>query len=260
MTKETRTISSTGGAKGVKLARHDLVPTGPLTELAEHYGVGASKYANHQWRQGYEWSKSYSALMRHLLAFWSGLDYDVCSNDPDGCSHVDLEGKPFVAIREDACFNHTGSHHMAAVAWHAFLLLEFKDAHRGHDDRYVAPEPDSNVLETPEIGVLPLTEDFKQRMAPVGEDAGFPARWVREYDAEHGRMMESFPRVKVPGLTLRAEADFPQIEGLVDIQDAINQHVRQIIDAENRRIETRLREEWGPDLLRKHPPTRWERG
>lgn len=138
---ETRTTSSTGGQKGVKLARFDLIPVGALTELAEHYGVGATKYANHQWRNGYEWSKSYAALMRHLTAFWAGFDYDVCSNDPKGCSHVDTEGNPFVAAREDACFNHTGSHHMAAVAWHAFALLEYKDTHVAHDDRYTPTPP-----------------------------------------------------------------------------------------------------------------------
>jgi hypothetical protein len=139
---EVRTTSSTGGQKGVKLARFALIPIGPLTELAEHYGVGASKYANHQWRDGYEWSKSYDAMMRHATAFWAGYDYDVCSNDPEGCSHVDLEGKPFVAVREDACFNHTGSHHMVAVAWHAFGLLEFKDSHPGHDDRHKGGDVD----------------------------------------------------------------------------------------------------------------------
>lgn len=133
---EVRTTSSTGGQKGTKLARFDLIPVGPLTALAEHYGVGASKYADNQWRKGYEWSKTYAALMRHLTAWWAGFDYDVCSNDPEGCSHVDTEGNPFVAIREDACFNHTGSHHLAAVAWHAFAGLEFVARFPEHDDRY----------------------------------------------------------------------------------------------------------------------------
>lgn len=144
---EIRTTSSTGGQKGVKLARFDLIPVGPLTELAEHYGVGATKYDNHQWRQGYEWGKSYAALMRHLTAWWAGFDFDVCSNDPEGCSHVDADGKPFVAAREDACFNHTGSHHLAAVAWHAFCLLEFKDAHPEHDDRHKAPTEPAESLD-----------------------------------------------------------------------------------------------------------------
>ena len=147
--KEVRTTSSTGGQKGVKLARFDLIPTGPLHELAEHFGVGAMKYDSHQWRQGYEWSKSYSALVRHLNEFWAGKDYDVCSNDPEGCSHVDSKGEPFKAAREDACYNHTGSHHMVAVMWHAAVLLEFKDTHSDHDDRYI---PHSLEREIDEAG------------------------------------------------------------------------------------------------------------
>lgn len=166
---EVRTTSSTGGQKGTKPARFDLIPVGPLTELAEHYGIGASKYANHQWRKGYEWSKSYSALMRHLTAFWAGYDFDVCSNDPKGCSHVDLDGEPFVAIREDACFNHTGSHHMAAVAWHSFLLLEFKDAHQGHDDRY-RPEPVSSALAEATERFAPFTSLYREFQEVVERD------------------------------------------------------------------------------------------
>lgn len=133
---ETRTTSSTGGQKGTKLARFDLIPAGPLTELAEHYGRGARKYADHQWRKGYEWSKSIAALGRHYALFVQGYDYDVCSNDPDGCSFVDADGNDYEPLEPDTCFNHTGSHHMAAVAWHAFLLLEFKGEYPEHDDRY----------------------------------------------------------------------------------------------------------------------------
>lgn len=135
---EIRTTSSTGGEKGVKLERFDLIPVGPLTELARHYGKGARKYAPHQWRQGYEWSKSYSAIMRHLNAFWAGQDYDVCSNDPEGCSQTTKDGDEFLVIFPDTCYNHTGSHHMTAVAWHAFTLLEFIERFPQHDDRYQA--------------------------------------------------------------------------------------------------------------------------
>jgi hypothetical protein len=134
---EIRTTSSTGGQKGVKLERHDLVPAGPLKELAEHFGVGAMKYDAHQWRAGYEWTKSLSALQRHYLEVMAGRDYDVCSNDPTGCSHVDIHGNPFTAVREDACYNHTGSHHLVCIAWHSFVLLEFKDEFPQFDDRYI---------------------------------------------------------------------------------------------------------------------------
>lgn len=108
MTDEIRTTSSTGGEKGVKLARFDLIPPEPLRILAEHYGRGALKYDAHQWRNGYEWSKSFAALMRHAWAFWAGEDLDA----------------------------ETGSPHMAAVAWHAFALLEFAIDHPAHDDRH----------------------------------------------------------------------------------------------------------------------------
>lgn len=131
MSLETRTTSSTGGMKGVKIERYDLIPVGPLRALAVHFGKGARKYDDGQWRKGYEWSKTISALMRHLEAFREGLDYDTCSNDPEGCKH--REGDEY---EPDTCFNHTGSHHLDAVMWHSFVLREFVDTHPEHDDRH----------------------------------------------------------------------------------------------------------------------------
>lgn len=110
--EETRTVNpDTGGEKGVKLERHDLIPTGALAELAEHYGEGAKKYADHNWRRGYEWSKSYAAMQRHARAFWSGEDID-----PE-----------------------TGSKHIIAVAWHAFTLATYMEEHPELDDRWTPP-------------------------------------------------------------------------------------------------------------------------
>jgi len=94
---EVRTVSSTGGEKGVKPARFDLIPTGPLATLATHYGLGAAKYADNNWARGYKWSNSYAALQRHANAFWSGEEVD----------------------------EESGSPHLAAVAFHAFSLLHF---------------------------------------------------------------------------------------------------------------------------------------
>lgn len=105
--------------------------------LAEHFGKGARKYAENQWRNGYEWSKSYQALLRHLIAFWNGEDFDVCSNHPDECEFVTKDGDEYLPIEDDTCYVHTGSHHMVAVAWHAFVLLEFIEHFPEHDDRYI---------------------------------------------------------------------------------------------------------------------------
>ena len=134
---EIRTTSATGAQKGVKDQRFDLIPSGPLTELAHHYGVGARKYAEHNWRHGYEWSKSYTALQRHLNAFWGGEDLDECPASGEGCSSVTNEGEPFISQNPGkTCYNHTGNHHLVAAAWHCFALLEFKDRFPEYDDRY----------------------------------------------------------------------------------------------------------------------------
>ena len=106
--KETRTTSSTGGEKGVKPARLGLLPVDALLEVATLYGNGAAKYSEHNWRRGYEWSKSYDALMRHALAFWNGED-----NDPEMTTS-----------------------HMASVVFHALALMTFTKEHPEFDDRY----------------------------------------------------------------------------------------------------------------------------
>ena len=102
-----RSVSSTGGEKGVKLARYDLIPAGPLQELAELYGIGAQKYEDRNWERGYDWSKSFAAMQRHAWAFWNGEELD-----PE-----------------------LGTPHLASVAWHAFTLLQFCAANREFDDR-----------------------------------------------------------------------------------------------------------------------------
>lgn len=105
---EVRTTSATGGEKGMKPARYDLIPVGPLEILAKLYGKGAEKYDEHNWRQGYELSKSYAALQRHANQFWSGED-----DDPE-----------------------MGLSHMASVAFHAFAIIEILAMHPQYDDRF----------------------------------------------------------------------------------------------------------------------------
>ena len=105
--REQRTVSSTGGEKGVKLERFDLIPVRPLADLARRYGVGAEKYEERNWERGYEWSKSYAALQRHLNTFWSGED-----EDPE-----------------------TPGSHLSAAAFHIFALMEFVEKHPEFDDR-----------------------------------------------------------------------------------------------------------------------------
>lgn len=101
------TDPDTGGKKGTKSARFDLLPTRALHYLATHYGKGASKYGDRNWELGYSWSLSYAALQRHLNAFWSGEDTD----------------------------EETGSSHLDAAAFHILALRTFVDTHPEKDDR-----------------------------------------------------------------------------------------------------------------------------
>jgi hypothetical protein len=110
---EVRTIDPlTGGEKGAKEARFDLIPPDILEDLARHYGRGSKKYVDHNWLKGYKWSLSFAALMRHAWAWWRGEEID----------------------------EETGSSHMIAVAWHAFALATFAKRNRGTDDRYQDPK------------------------------------------------------------------------------------------------------------------------
>lgn len=104
---EVRVVDpNSGGEKGTKLGRFDLVPPEALWELAEHYGKGCNKYSPRNWEKGYAWSLSFSALMRHLYQWVMGEKYD----------------------------KETGTHHLIAVAWHAFALFTFDLRGLGTDD------------------------------------------------------------------------------------------------------------------------------
>lgn len=106
--EEVRTVSSTGGQKGVKPERYDLIPIEALDIMARLYGFGAQKYAAHNWRKGYEWSKSFASLMRHATRFWAGEDID----------------------------EETGLPHLAGAAFHCFTLMVFMQEQPDFDDRY----------------------------------------------------------------------------------------------------------------------------
>jgi hypothetical protein len=142
---EVRTTSSTGGEKGVKAQRHDLLPRPALDAIAEVYAFGAQKYADHNWRRGYEWGKSYAALQRHLTAWWDGEDLDPES----GLSHL----------------GHAGFHVFALLTWMAEqgsgVENVFDDrwphgmARRDADVAEVAEEPRSWGGVFTQVGVMP---------------------------------------------------------------------------------------------------------
>jgi len=103
----------TGGEKGTKTARYDLIPAEPLLFVAECFGRGAAKYSDRNWERGVPWSLNFAALNRHLWAWWAGE-----THDPEG-----------------------NFHHLAAVCFHALALMEFERTHPELDDRYWGATP-----------------------------------------------------------------------------------------------------------------------
>ena len=101
------TDPDTGGQKGSKLERFDLIPVEPLEMLARVYGRGALKYSPDNWTKGYSWRLSFAAMMRHLWAFWRREDND----------------------------QETGLPHLSHAAWHCFTLQWFALHKPEKDDR-----------------------------------------------------------------------------------------------------------------------------
>ena len=102
-------VSDTGGAKGQKLLRPDLIPAEATADVALCYGIGALNpaYGENNWKLGYPYSKSLAALERHLL------EWKLGNQDDD-----------------------EGFKHLAAVVFHANTLLyrdrlqpEYDDVH-----------------------------------------------------------------------------------------------------------------------------------
>lgn len=146
---ETRVTSATGGAKGQKEARFDLIPPGPYKELAVLYGRGATKYdetnEDANWKRGYAWSLSYAALLRHLQLWWSREeDHDV----------------------------EMGVKHMTNVAWHAFNLAWFMENRPEFDDRpQGSKNPDGSMTGEVYEGALPTPQWILDKLAAKASQA-----------------------------------------------------------------------------------------
>ena len=86
----------------------NLLSTEALNQIAAVLKFGAQKYAAHNWRKGFQWSRPLAAAMRHLTAFNDGEDLDPES----------------------------GLSHLAHAACCLMFLLEFEKTHPELDDRY----------------------------------------------------------------------------------------------------------------------------
>jgi hypothetical protein len=91
----------------------NLLSSEALLQTAAVLKFGADKYAEHNWRAGFAWSRPLAAAMRHIMAFNDGEDKDPES----GLSHL--------------------AHAMCCI----MFVLEFEKTHRELDDRYKVDVP-----------------------------------------------------------------------------------------------------------------------
>ena len=106
MTDEVRITSDTGGQKGQKDDRQDLIDPWFMRELGLVCGFGSRKYSDDNWRKGYSWRLSFGAMLRHIYAFWRGED-----RDPE-----------------------SGLHHLAHASWHCMVLFSFNTRYNTYGD------------------------------------------------------------------------------------------------------------------------------
>ena len=90
----------------------DLIPSDQLIAVAEVLGFGANKYGRNNWRydgKNTKWSRTYSSIQRHLVAW----------ND---CEDLDPE---------------SGKKHLAHACTQLIILMQhIDDGHTKMDDRY----------------------------------------------------------------------------------------------------------------------------
>lgn len=71
--------------KGIKYdkekIRLDLISTCVLKGLAKILTYGCKKYEERNWENGLKFGRIYAAILRHLIAFWEGEDYDKESKE-----------------------------------------------------------------------------------------------------------------------------------------------------------------------------------
>lgn len=79
-----------------------------IHKIAQVMTFGKQKYAAHNWRKGFVWSRVLAATLRHVFAYLSGEDKD----------------------------SESGLSHLAHAGCCIMFLLEFEDTHKELDDRY----------------------------------------------------------------------------------------------------------------------------
>lgn len=169
------TDALTGGEKGSKPERYDLIPPSAMDEVARVFGYGVTKYADRNWERGYDWGLSIAALHRHIKGFERGESFD----------------------RE------SGLHHLAHAVFHCLALMTYEANGLGTDTRTrlmrpVGKEPEPEIMISGENFNRLLYEDGARPSPPpsVTTKEEAEAQWVADHeflDCPAAPLMETVP-------------------------------------------------------------------
>ena len=106
-----------GRKDDVEKVRFDLVPWDAIWGITEILTFGAKKYNERNWERGMKWSRCFSAMFRHMIAWFQG-------KVPTTYSHLfgdlDLE---------------TGKSHLLHAGCCLLFLISYEMRNVGEDDR-----------------------------------------------------------------------------------------------------------------------------
>lgn len=126
--------------------RWELLSVDALNEIAKVMTIGASKYTDNNWREGFKWSRLIGAAYRHLSAWHNGQD-----KDPE-----------------------TGLSHLAHLGCCVMFLLEHEKRNLGTDDRYKHTKPTSE----PKLDLDFIERYINKQLDSEIEDDGFITEYM----------------------------------------------------------------------------------
>jgi len=127
-----------------------LIPRSALIEEAHVLAYGAEKYDLHNWRKGMKWTRLIDAVLRHVIAFADGEDFD----------------------------QESGLHHLAHARASCGFLIEYMESHPELDNRYRR------------AGQLKLDDPVTERRDPAPAPTSSPAELLTKVWKERGMVAE----------------------------------------------------------------------
>lgn len=124
-----------------------LVDPDFITEVAHILAMGKEKYGAYNWALGTDWDRTYSALMRHMFAWWNGENTD----------------------------EESGRTHLAHAACNLMFLMHWQKHGKGKDTRYKTHVPSVSNPKDLLDAMNNLPDDWKPQVSPIcaGQDCDF---------------------------------------------------------------------------------------